>query len=96
LRKAAGIPVIHTQHAFEPGYRDRVGVRTLIVGGVVTTICVESTVRDAAMRDYRVYLATDAVGDVDESGTPRASTGCRATSRIRSASRWPARRGRVR
>jgi ureidoacrylate peracid hydrolase len=125
----AGIPVIHTQHAFEHGYRDggflvqeimpkragdgtepshdlvvgsweaefaapvapldgehiisknrydafigtrlerllhRDGIRTLIVGGVVTTVCVESTIRDAAMRDFRVYLAADAVGDIDE------------------------------
>jgi ureidoacrylate peracid hydrolase len=128
--RAVGIPIIHTQHAWEPGYRDggflveeilpkqaaaagletgddlvigsweadffppftpregenviaknrydafigtrlerllmRLGIRTLIVGGVVTTICVESTIRDAAMRDFRVYLAVDAVGDVDE------------------------------
>lgn len=127
--REAGIPVIHTQHAFEPGYRDggflveevlprrtvegiefshdlvtgtweaefyptvtpiegehiiaknrydafigtrlerllhRNGIRTLLVGGVVTTVCVESTIRDASMRDFRVYLATDAVGDIDE------------------------------
>jgi ureidoacrylate peracid hydrolase len=44
----------------------RLGIRTLIVGGVVTTICVESTIRDAAMRDFRIYLAVDAVADVDE------------------------------
>jgi ureidoacrylate peracid hydrolase len=128
--RETGIPVIHTQHAFEPGYADggflvqeilpkrmaaadaqpsmdlvtgsweaeffppvapiegehviaknrydafigtslerllmRLRIRTLIVGGVVTTVCVESTVRDAAMRDYRVYVVGDAVGDVDD------------------------------
>lgn len=130
--RQAAVPVIHTQHVFEPGYSDggflmneimpkrmpvsdggpsfdlvtgsweaefypavapidgeyvvqknrfdafigtrlerylvRNGIKTLVVGGVVTTICVESTVRDAAMRDYRVYLVTDAVGDADEAG----------------------------
>lgn len=127
--REAGIPVIHTQHAWEPGYADggflaeeiypklfadfpaeerfdlvrgtwdadflpavapvegehiiyknrydafigtglerllmRLGVRTLVVGGVVTTVCVESTVRDAAMRDFRVHLIGDAIGDSD-------------------------------
>jgi ureidoacrylate peracid hydrolase len=127
--REAGIPVIHTQHAWEPGYADggflvdeiyprlfadlptegrfdlvrgtwdadflpgvapiegehiiyknrydafigtglerllmRLGVRTLVVGGVVTTVCVESTVRDAAMRDFRVFLVGDAIGDSD-------------------------------
>ena len=128
--RAAGIPVIHTQHAWEPGYADggflvdeiypklfadrpvegrfdlvrgswdadfldavapvegehviyknrydafigtalerllmRLKVRTLVVGGVVTTVCVESTVRDAAMRDFRVFLVGDAIGDSDQ------------------------------
>jgi nicotinamidase-related amidase len=128
--REAGLPVIHTQHAWEPGYADggflvaeiyprlfaqlpqqgrfdlvrgswdadflealaplpgehiieknrydafigtalerllmRLRVRTLIVGGVVTTVCVESTVRDAAMRDFRVYLVGDAIGDADQ------------------------------
>ena len=130
--RAAGIPVIHTQHVFEPGYTDggflvneilpkraevagtepsfdlvpgswetaffpavepiegefivqknrydafigtrlerylvRSGIKTLIIGGVVTTVCVESTTRDAAMRDYRVHLMTDAIGDADDAG----------------------------
>jgi ureidoacrylate peracid hydrolase len=43
----------------------RLGIRTLVVGGLVTSCCVESTVRDAAMRDYRVLLVGDAIGDVD-------------------------------
>jgi nicotinamidase-related amidase len=40
-------------------------IRTLIFGGVVTTGCVESTVREAAMRDFRAYLVSDAVEDMD-------------------------------
>jgi ureidoacrylate peracid hydrolase len=41
----------------------RLRVTNLVVGGLVTSCCVESTVRDAAMRDYRVYLVGDAIGD---------------------------------
>jgi ureidoacrylate peracid hydrolase len=125
--RAADVPVIHTKHAWQPGYADggflieeiyprlgsrlhedegeglvqgswdveffppvapiegehvidknrydafiatrleqlltRLGVRTLVVGGVVTTGCVESTVRHAAFLDYRVFLIEDAIGD---------------------------------
>ncbi len=127
--RAAGVPIIYTQHQFQPDFRDagfiveemyatmfpdnpaaadevgtlvagsweaeilpvlapaaedhivpknrydaflgtsleqlltRLGIQTLVVGGVVTTACVESTVRDAAMRDYRVFLVGDAIGD---------------------------------
>lgn len=43
----------------------RLGIRTLVVGGLVTSCCVESTVRDAAMRDYRVLLVGDAIGDIE-------------------------------
>lgn len=127
--RTAGIPVIHTQHAFEADYADGgfivaevmprrafagpmasrdlikgsweadfvprlepidgecvihknrydafIGTRlerllndngsgTLVVCGVVTTLCVESTVRGASMRDFRVYLTVDALGDIDD------------------------------
>jgi ureidoacrylate peracid hydrolase len=40
-------------------------VRTLMVCGVTTNMCVESTVRDAGQRDYRVYVVRDAVGELD-------------------------------
>lgn len=40
-------------------------IRTLIVCGVTTNMCVESTVRDAGQRDYRVYVVRDAVGELD-------------------------------
>jgi ureidoacrylate peracid hydrolase len=40
-------------------------VETLVVCGVTTNICVESTVRDAAQRDYRCFVPRDAVGEVD-------------------------------
>jgi nicotinamidase-related amidase len=40
-------------------------IDTLLVGGVTTSMCVESTVRDAAQRDYRVFVVADACGDFD-------------------------------
>jgi ureidoacrylate peracid hydrolase len=56
----------------------RLGIRTLVVGGLVTVACVESTVRSAAMRDYRVFLVEDAIGDVEtwhEDAMARLSAG---------------------
>lgn len=41
-------------------------VESLVVGGVTTSMCVESTVRDASQRDYRVTVVQDAVADFDE------------------------------
>jgi len=42
-------------------------IKTLIVCGVSTTLCVETTIRDAYQRDYDVIIATDAIAtDSDE------------------------------
>lgn len=38
------------------------GIRTLVLGGVATNVCVEGTAREAADRDYYVVLAHDACG----------------------------------
>ena len=40
------------------------GIDRLIVGGVTTSMCVESTVRDLAMMDYRVFVVPEACGDL--------------------------------
>ena len=40
------------------------GIDSLIVTGIATNVCVETTVREAAMRDFRVFLPSD--------GTPRS------------------------
>lgn len=43
------------------------GIRALMVVGVTTSMCVESTVRDAAQRDIRTFVVRDAVADFDAS-----------------------------
>lgn len=40
-------------------------VRNLVVCGVVTSVCVESTARDASQHDYRVFVVSDATADSD-------------------------------
>lgn len=39
------------------------GITTLIVTGCTTSICVESTIRDAYFRDYRILLLTDCTAE---------------------------------
>jgi nicotinamidase-related amidase len=41
------------------------GIRALMVGGVTTSMCVESSVRDAAQRDIRTFVVRDGVADFD-------------------------------
>ncbi|WP_062214863.1 isochorismatase family protein [Streptomyces sp. NBRC 109706] len=41
----------------------RLGVNDLIVTGCTTSVCVESTVRDAMFRDYRPLVLTDCVAE---------------------------------
>jgi ureidoacrylate peracid hydrolase len=42
------------------------GVDSLVVGGVTTNICVETTVRDASQRDYHVFVVSDATGELNQ------------------------------
>jgi len=42
------------------------GMRTLIVTGVATNVCVESTVRDGFMRDYHIVVPSDLTAGVSE------------------------------
>lgn len=42
------------------------GVTNLIVCGVLTSVCVESNVRDASQREMRVFVASDATADVEQ------------------------------
>jgi len=42
------------------------GVNTLIITGIHSNVCCDSTARDAVFRDYRVYFVSDATAAVDE------------------------------
>jgi len=42
-------------------------IRDLVTCGIMSNICVESTVRDAFFRDLRCFVPADAVGSVSES-----------------------------
>jgi ureidoacrylate peracid hydrolase len=41
------------------------GVRNVVIAGVTTNMCVETTARDASQRDYRVFVVSDATGELD-------------------------------
>ena len=42
------------------------GIQRLVVAGVTTNMCVETTVRDASQRDYQVFVVADACGELEE------------------------------
>ena len=47
-----------------PALLEKRGINQIVVGGVTTSMCVESTVRDLAMMDYRVFVVPEACGDL--------------------------------
>jgi ureidoacrylate peracid hydrolase len=51
----------------------QLGVKTLIVTGCTTSVCVESTVRDAMFRDYACVLLADCMGEPVGDGLPRSN-----------------------
>ena len=51
----------------------RLRTRALIFTGCTTSVCVESTIRDAMFRDYSPILLADCSGDVVGSGLPRSN-----------------------
>jgi len=51
----------------------RMGIKTLIVTGCTTSVCVESTVRDAMFRDYHCLLLADCMGEPIGDGLPRSN-----------------------
>lgn len=50
------------------------GVRNLVMCGVTTNICVETTARDAGQRDYRVHVASDATAEYEQARHDHALT----------------------
>ncbi len=51
----------------------QLGVRYLIVTGCTTSVCVESTIRDAMFRDYSCVLLADCAGEPIGHGLPRSN-----------------------
>ena len=51
----------------------RLGIRSLIVTGCTTSVCVESTVRDAMFRDYACVVLDDCTGEPIGHGLPRSN-----------------------
>jgi ureidoacrylate peracid hydrolase len=49
------------------------GVTTLIVAGCTTSVCVESTIRDAMFRDYRCVLLSDCSAEPIGARLPRSN-----------------------
>ncbi len=47
-------------------YLKGLGVHEVVVCGVTTSCCVETTVRDAAQLDFRTFVVSDAVAEWDE------------------------------
>ncbi len=50
------------------------GIRSLVIAGVTTNICVETTARDAGQRDYRVHVVRDATAEFDPARHEHALT----------------------
>ncbi len=42
------------------------GIEDLVIGGIMTNMCCESTARDAYFRDYRVFFLADGTGSINE------------------------------
>jgi ureidoacrylate peracid hydrolase len=51
----------------------RLGIRSLIVTGCTTSVCVESTVRDAMFRDYTCVVLEDCTAEPIGHGLPRSN-----------------------
>ena len=50
----------------------RVGIDTIIVTGIATNVCCETTAREAAVRDFRVFFLSDGTSTFDMGDVPAA------------------------
>ena len=51
----------------------KLGIKNLIFTGCTTSVCVDSTIRDAMFRDYRCVLLADCAGEPIGSESPRSN-----------------------
>jgi ureidoacrylate peracid hydrolase len=51
----------------------KLAIKSLIITGCTTSVCVESTVRDAMFRDYQCILLTDCMGEPIGNDFPRSN-----------------------
>jgi ureidoacrylate peracid hydrolase len=51
----------------------RLGIKFLIITGCTTSVCVETTVRDAMFRDYSCVLLADCMGEPIGNDLPRSN-----------------------
>jgi ureidoacrylate peracid hydrolase len=79
LKPQAGDVVVY-KHRFSGFYQTELdailkqqGVKYLVVTGCTTSVCVESTVRDAMFRDYSSVLLADCMGEPIGYGLPRSN-----------------------
>ena len=79
LKPQAGESVLY-KHRFSGFYQTdldeilkNLGIKYLIVTGCTTSVCVESTVRDAMFRDYSCVLLADCMGEPIGYGLPRSN-----------------------
>jgi ureidoacrylate peracid hydrolase len=79
LRPEAGDTTLY-KHRFSAFYRTgldemlkRRGIEALIVTGCTTSVCVESTVRDAMFRDYRCIVLEDCTAEPIGATAPRSN-----------------------
>lgn len=78
--KPKNIDTVIYKHRFSGFYETelddvlkRLGVKYLIITGCTTSVCVESTVRDAMFRDYSCLLLDDCMGEPIGNDLPRSN-----------------------
>jgi len=72
LAPAAGEKIIY-KHRYSAFYNTDLEtvlrclvVQDLVIGGIMTNMCCESTAREAYYRDYRVFFSADGTGSINE------------------------------